>query len=188
MTFEEFTKKVASFEGFVDHTYTDATGTKTIGYGFTDKNLVAQLTITRKQADEILQKKLKDLFAQVKNKCVHWGYVFNDDKIFALTDFVYNCGIGNLTQLTKDGKRTPTEIATKILEYNKSKGRVLTGLTRRRQWEQSIFCGNYTASDVQNLCNSIIYELDLNLELLTIDGIIGQKSINTIGQILALIR
>lgn len=188
MTFNELVEKIAQFEGFVDHTYTDATGTKTIGYGFTNIKYTSQLTMTKKQAKDILYELTQQTFNNVKNKCVAWGYVFTDEQLYALTDFTYNCGINNLSLLTKDGKRTPTEIATHILQYNKSKGKVLKGLTTRRQWEQSLFCGSYSAMDIQMLCNTIILEMELNIEPLKIDGIIGTKSIDTIGKILSLIR
>ena len=37
------------------------------------------------------------------------------------------------------GARTRSEIAAKILEYNKAGGKVLAGLTRRRQEERKLF-------------------------------------------------
>ena len=41
--------------------------------------------------------------------------------------------------MTAKGTRTRFEIAAKILEYNKAGGKVLAGLTRRRQEERKLF-------------------------------------------------
>ena len=41
--------------------------------------------------------------------------------------------------MTAKGTRTRSEIAAKFLEYNKAGGKVLSGLTRRRQEERKLF-------------------------------------------------
>ena len=188
MTYSEFLENVKKFEGFVDHTYTDAVGVKTIGYGFTDVKYTSKLTMTKKEASEILDNLIKKTMETVKNYMTEKGYVITQDFLYALTDFTYNCGIANLKLLTKNGKRTNNEIISKIVEYNKAGGKVLKGLTIRRQWEQSLMIGTYTASDIQMLCNSIIDDFEFNIEKLKVDGIIGSKSLDTIGKILSIIR
>ena len=55
----------------------------------------------------------------------------------ALVSFAYN--IGSIDGLTAKGTRTRSEIAAKILEYNKAGGKVLSGLIRRRQEERKLF-------------------------------------------------
>lgn len=188
MTYNEFLDQVKKFEGFVDHTYTDVGGVKTIGYGFTNTVYTNKLTMTRKEADEILDKLVKKTMENVKNYMIEKGYIISQDWLYALTDFTYNCGMANLKLLTNNGKRTLTEIHSKILEYNKCNKKVLKGLTIRRQWEHSLMSGLYTSFDVQMLCNTIIEEFELNIEKLVIDGKLGEKSINTIGKLLSLMR
>ena len=55
----------------------------------------------------------------------------------ALCSFTFNCGSTNLARLTKD--RTVDQIGQAILLYNKSNGKVLQGLVKRRQWEFDYF-------------------------------------------------
>ena len=51
--------------------------------------------------------------------------------------FAYN--IGSIDGLTAQGSRTRVEIAYMILAYNKAGGKVLAGLTKRRQEERTLF-------------------------------------------------
>jgi LysM repeat protein len=55
----------------------------------------------------------------------------------ALSSFCYNCGKGNLLKLVKG--RNISEVAEHITAYNKSSGKVLQGLVRRRQAEKDLF-------------------------------------------------
>lgn len=64
-------------------------------------------------------------------------YVWNQNEYDALVSFAYN--VGSIDQLTAKGTRSRTEIADKMLEYNRGGGKVLAGLTRRRQAEQKLF-------------------------------------------------
>ncbi len=65
------------------------------------------------------------------------AYNWNQNEFDALVSFAYN--IGSIDGLTAKGARTRSEIAAKILEYNKAGGKVLAGLTRRRQEERKLF-------------------------------------------------
>ena len=51
--------------------------------------------------------------------------------------------MGNLNQLTENGKRDKETIAKKILEYNKAGGKVLPGLVNRRKAEYNLFVEGY---------------------------------------------
>ena len=66
-------------------------------------------------------------------------YHFNQNQFDALVSFTYNCGVGNLKNLTQNGKRTLAQISGKILLYNKAGGVVLRGLQRRRAAEKELF-------------------------------------------------
>lgn len=64
-------------------------------------------------------------------------YNFNQNEFDALVSFAYN--VGSIDGLTANGTRTKAQIASKILAYNKAGGKVLSGLTRRRQAEYALF-------------------------------------------------
>ena len=65
------------------------------------------------------------------------AYNWTQPEFDALVSFAYN--IGSIDGLTAKGTRTRSEIAAKILEYNKAGGKVLSGLIRRRQEERKLF-------------------------------------------------
>lgn len=66
-------------------------------------------------------------------------YHFNQNQFDALVSFTYNCGAGNLKNLTQSGKRTIAQISEKLLLYNKAGGVTLLGLQRRRVAEKVLF-------------------------------------------------
>ena len=115
----------------------------TIGFGHYGVDVKENQTITKEQADELLQKDLEK-FEQKVNKYNN-VYNFNQNQFDALVSFCYN--VGNIDQLTAKGTRTIKEISEKILAYNKSGGKVIKGLTNRRKKEQELFntpCMYYT--------------------------------------------
>ena len=115
----------------------------TIGYGHYGKDVKENQTITKEQADELLQKDLES-FEKKVNK-YNGIYNFNQNQFDSLVSFCYN--VGNIDQLTAKGTRTIKEISEKILAYNKSGGKVINGLTNRRKKEQELFntpCMYYT--------------------------------------------
>ena len=60
----------------------------------------------------------------------------------ALVDFVFNVGEGNLASSTLLRKLNSGDChgaAAEFPRWNKAKGRVLNGLTKRRAWERSLF-------------------------------------------------
>ena len=65
------------------------------------------------------------------------AYKLNQNEFDALTSFAYN--VGSIDQLTANGTRSRDVIADKLMAYNKGGGKVLAGLTRRRQAERELF-------------------------------------------------
>jgi hypothetical protein len=61
----------------------------------------------------------------------------NDNQFSALVSFCYNCGVGSLDKLCQG--RTAEQIAEAMPLYNKSGGKVLAGLVRRRAAEVELF-------------------------------------------------
>ena len=79
---------------------------------------------------------LKKFETYVNNKS-YVPHQLNQNQFDALVSFTYNCGPGNLKKLVAN--RTLPEIANEILSYNKSKGKYLRGLARRREAERKLF-------------------------------------------------
>lgn len=111
----------------------------TNGYG--TEALSPTETITEEEALRRLNKDLATRRAYVSRWSNDYAYDWSPDQIDALTSFVFN--VGSLNGLTANGTRTDTEIASKMLEYNKAdKNGVLTvlpGLTQRRTEESNWF-------------------------------------------------
>lgn len=123
---------IKSFEGCHLTAYKCPSGVWTIGYGHTAGVKEGQ-TITQEQANTYL---LLDL-AKYERHVAATGLVLNQNQFDALVSFTYNCGNGNLKTLIKN--RTLDQIAEALLLYNKSNGKVLAGLVRRRQAERELF-------------------------------------------------
>ena len=127
---------IKSFEGCRLKAYKCPAGVWTIGYGHT-AGVIEGDTITQEQADEYLRNDLAKYEKAVLN--YDGIYHFNQNQFDALVSFTYNCGVGNLKNLTQNGKRTLAQISVKILLYNKAGGVVLRGLQRRRAAEKELF-------------------------------------------------
>ena len=105
----------------------------TIGYGHYGADVTAGMSITQEQAEEYLRKDV----ATAENAVNAIGKPFNQNQFDALVSFTYNCGAGNLRTLCKD--RDIATIGEKLALYNKSGGKVLAGLVRRRKEEQELY-------------------------------------------------
>lgn len=127
---------IKSFEGCRLKAYKCPAGVWSIGYGHT-AGVKEGDTITQEHADEYLRNDLAKYEKAVLNyDCI---YHFNQNQFDALVSFTYNCGVGNLKNLTQSGKRTLAQISAKLLLYNKAGGVVLRGLQRRRAAEKELF-------------------------------------------------
>lgn len=107
----------------------------TIGYGHYGSDVKAGMKITEKQAEELL---LQDCKKAIKNVNSFMSkYNFNQNQFDALVSFAFN--VGSINQLTASGTRTLEQISSKITAYNKSGGRVISGLVKRRAKEKELF-------------------------------------------------
>lgn len=107
----------------------------TIGYGHYGSDVKAGMTITLKRAEELLLQDCQKFVNHVNSYMDK--YNFNQNQFDALVSFAYN--IGSIKQLTANGTRTTAQISTKITAYNKSGGKVLNGLVKRRAKEKELF-------------------------------------------------
>jgi len=133
---------IKKFEGCRLTAYQDAVGVWTIGYGTTnaDKAITGTticqgLKISQATADGWLRQSVDKKYGPKVDK--YSAYNWNQNEFDALVSFAYN--IGSIDGLTAKGSRSKEEIADKILAYNRAGGKVLSGLTRRRQEERKLF-------------------------------------------------
>ena len=128
---------IKSFEGVRLTAYKAVSTEKyyTIGYGHYGADVTKGMKITQAQADAYLVSDLAKFEAKV-NKYMS-KYNFNSNQFDSLVSFAYN--VGNIDGLTANGTRTIAQISSKFSAYNKSGGKVLAGLTKRRAAEKKLF-------------------------------------------------
>lgn len=107
----------------------------TIGYGHYGSDVTAGMKITKEQAEELLLQDCKKAIKHVNSFMSK--YNFNQNQFDALVSFAFN--VGSINQLTASGTRTLEQISSKITAYNKSGGRVIAGLVKRRAKEKELF-------------------------------------------------
>ena len=81
------------FEGFREHTYLDGNGIPTIGYGFTDPELVKKGRISRAEADRRLLLEARKREVEVRKRIKNWDNLSNGSKS-ALLSYYYNYPAG----------------------------------------------------------------------------------------------
>ncbi|MGL5126136.1 MAG: lysozyme [Fusobacteriaceae bacterium] len=131
---------IKRFEGLRLETYKCSANVNTIGYGHT-KNVVPGMKITESQAEDFLKEDLI-YFENAVNKNVK--IKLNQNMFDALVSFTYNLGEGNLkssTLLKLLNSENYYEASEQFVRWNKAGGKVLTGLTRRREAERDLFNG-----------------------------------------------
>jgi lysozyme len=132
----ELTKQ---FEGCELKAYQDQVGVWTIGYGHTGTDVKKGLTITEEQASTLLAADVAWAVTCV-NKSVK--VAINQNQFDALVDFVFNLGCANLGQSTLLrllNSGDSSDAAKEFLRWNRAGGKVVAGLTRRRQAEMDLF-------------------------------------------------
>ena len=135
---------VKHFEGCKLTSYVCSAGHNTIGYG----NTFYENGVKVKPGDKITQQRAEELldvilikFVQQTNELIKSNV--NQNQRDALTDFAYNCGIGNLKSSTLlklvNANPNDPEIRAQFMRWNKGGGKVLNGLTRRREAEANLY-------------------------------------------------
>lgn len=129
------------FEGLHLEPYLDPIGIPTIGYGATFYEDGRRVTlkdpaITKERAEALLMWHLRRHFLpEVMALCPGAD---TPPRIAALLDFTFNLGAGNLRASTLRRRVNAglwDEVPAQFMRWNKAGGRVLRGLTRRRQAE-----------------------------------------------------
>ena len=135
---------IIGFEGFSPKACKCVSTEKyyTIGYGHYGSDVKKDDTITREEARKLLEADLLSFEKKVSK--YDSKYDFNQNEFDALVSFAYN--VGNIDQLTANGTRSRDKISECMLLYNKSGGKVLNGLTKRRKAERELFLTKVFAS------------------------------------------
>lgn len=137
---------IKSFEGCRLDAYKCPAGVWTIGYGHT-KGVYRGMKISQSQAESFLREDCNKFENNVMKFSSKYNWTQNE--FDALVSFAFN--IGSINTLTANGTRSKQEIAKSILLYNKAAGKVLAGLTRRRQAEYELF-----TTGVKEMTNSVL--------------------------------
>lgn len=131
------------FEGFREEAYLDAVGIWTIGYGNTrwpDGRPVRKGDrVTKEQGEELFRAILSTFERGVLDAV---KVPLTQPQFDALVSFAYNVGLGALgtsTLLRKLNAGEYREAADQFLRWDKAGGKVLAGLTRRREAERELF-------------------------------------------------
>lgn len=134
---------IKQFEGFRSQCYLDAVQKPTIGYGTLidtkEEQYLKTKTINESEATQLLRYDLGK-YERVVDDLVTVD--LNQNQFDALCVFVYNVGLGNFkssTMLKLVNQKKFTEAADQFSRWNKAGGKVLAGLTRRRQAEMELF-------------------------------------------------
>lgn len=130
---------VCSFETCKLKGYLCPAGVPTRGFGHTGPEVVLGQVITQAQADADLEKDLE----RFERAVLHMVKVpLTQSQFDAVVSFAFNCGEGNLassTLLRLLNAGDYAGAASQFVRWNRSKGVVLDGLTKRRLAERDIF-------------------------------------------------
>lgn len=135
---------IKEFEGCKLKAYQCSAKKWTIGFGNTfyedGSPVLPGHAITQDKANKLFEL-IADEFASKVAKLVPSHIAPN--QFGALVSFAYNCGIVNLQKSTllKKVNANPNDltIRAEFLKWNKAGGKVLTGLTRRREAESNLY-------------------------------------------------
>ena len=136
---------IKAFEGLHLDPYLCPAKVPTIGYGTImypngRKVTMQDPSITEAQALEYLEHEINEKAKGVE-KVVKVS--LNDNEFSALVSFAYNVGVGAFQGSTLlkllNANADRVAVADQLLRWNKADGKVLNGLTRRREYERSLF-------------------------------------------------
>ena len=135
---------IKSFEGCKLKAYQCSAMKWTIGYGNTfyedGKPVKMGDAITQEKAEQLFELISADFSSKVA-KLVPSHITPN--QFGALTSFAYNCGVVNLQKSTLlkkvNANHNDPTIRGEFLKWNKAGGKVLAGLTRRREAEANLY-------------------------------------------------
>jgi lysozyme len=137
---------IRRFEGLYLTPYLCPAGIPTIGYGATyySNGTHVQLTdapITRESAEALLLWHVKNVYLPAVVKLCPAILHETPGRVAALIDWTFNLGAGNLRASTLRKRVNAADweaVATEMRKWNKGGGRILKGLTIRREAEVAL--------------------------------------------------
>ena len=135
---------IKKHEGYRDNAYLSPAKVWTIGYGNTfyesGRKVKEGDVISKDKAERLLEWVVEDFARNVRSTI---KVPLNQNQFNSLVSFAYNLGIGNLRSSTllrkvNANQGDPT-IFNEFLRWNKAGGKVLNGLTKRRQEEANLY-------------------------------------------------
>ena len=129
---------IKDFEGLHLTPYLCPSKVWTIGYGHT-RTVRMGMSITQEEADQLLTGDLQ-IVARAVQRLV--SVPLNDNQFAALVSFAFNVGIGNLEQSTLLrllNRGWYEQVPAQLMRWNRSRGEVLGGLSRRRGAEAKLW-------------------------------------------------
>lgn len=130
---------IKRFEGLKLKSYYCPAGVLTIGYGHTGKDVAVGQQITQVEAERLLNADLDKFVPGVESLL---KVDLTDNQFSALVSLAYNIGLGNLKKSTLLKKINASDFTGTVeswLKWNKAGGKVLKGLTARREAETQLF-------------------------------------------------
>ena len=131
---------IKKFEGCEYNAYKCAADVLTIGYGHT-KDVKEGDLVTQQEAENLLTKDLEEFEGYVLD-AVEMPMI--QHQFDAMVSWTFNLGPNNLkssSMLTVLNKGDSEDVPAQIKRWNKAGGKVLEGLTRRREAEALLFEG-----------------------------------------------
>lgn len=135
---------IKEFEGCKLKAYRCSALRWTIGYGntfFEDGTpVVAGNAITQQKAEQLFEIIANEFSAKVAKLVTS---KVSENQFGSLVSFAYNCGVVNLQKSTLlkkvNANHNDPSIMAEFLKWNKAGGKVLAGLTRRREAEANLY-------------------------------------------------
>lgn len=129
-------------------TYLDDVGVPTIGWGHTGPEVRMGQKISEQEAEALFRQDIAKFERGIQSKITA---PVTQNQYDALVSFAYNVGLGAFAKSTLLKKLNAGDItgaAEEFGRWNKAQGKVLKGLTNRRQKEKEVFLGQRRPDDM----------------------------------------
>lgn len=149
-------EKLKSFEGCKLFPYKAVSSEKyyTVGFGHYGPDVVPGKAITQEEADRLLVEDLQKFEDHVNKHFKSVG--LNQHQFDALVDFSFNCGFRTSSTLYKKilANKNDKSIKDAFMMWNKSGGKELAGLTKRRKWEGDWYFAETPTEEIEDLSSN----------------------------------
>lgn len=138
---KECEDKLKEYESLQLEAYMCPAGVTTIGWGHTGlvdgKKLTLDMKITKEKAQQLFEQDVNEVETPLGNEV--YANKLKQGQWDALVSFIYNVGWGAYKNSTLRKRIIEdvnhADIPNQFRRWNKSNGKVLAGLTKRREWE-----------------------------------------------------